>query len=145
MFESLEDLKYHKDLADLIRWGVTKGQLPRYFFKYRPIDENLEKIIVGGQLRFSSPLEFNDPFDCKIFVDTNNSAKEIEQFIRRSSPELLSDKQVKQKARAWRNDPELLKEQMNRAAVELVASTGVCCFSVTPNNLLLWSHYSDEV
>jgi Protein of unknown function (DUF2971) len=142
-FESLDDLRDYVRLAALLKRSVLEGHLPRYLYKYRPIDDNLTKIITGAKLRFSSPLEFNDPFDCKIAVDADNTKQEIEQFIRRTAQEPMSDKAIRLKAREWYNKPGFLAKHLNEAAIDLVKSIGVCCFAVDSENLLLWSHYGN--
>ncbi|SIS82470.1 hypothetical protein SAMN05421760_105270 [Neptunomonas antarctica] len=42
-----------------------------YRYKYLPFDpDGALKIITESTIKFSNPLEFNDPFDCITFIDT---------------------------------------------------------------------------
>jgi hypothetical protein len=59
------------------------------FYKYRPliddtkssgINENTLRLLEHGELYFSKPKDFNDPFDCKIEYDTDISIKDIEKI-----------------------------------------------------------------
>ena len=40
-----------------------------YSYKYLKFNEDSLKIIREGTIKFTCPLEFNDPFDCRPFID----------------------------------------------------------------------------
>lgn len=89
-------------------------------------------------LKFTNPSKFNDPFDCDISrlnfdLSTANEAinKEIEYLKRRfsSNPGLT---------------PELFERGYKESQINKIKRASVCCFSFTPNNLLMWSHYANK-
>jgi hypothetical protein len=71
------NLDDNKQIINLI---VEKGELPRYIYKYTSIETAL-LIIRSSKLKFSKPSEFNDPFDCNLTIDTNNTEEEINNYI----------------------------------------------------------------
>lgn len=104
------------------------------------------KVITEGTMKFTCPLEFNDPFDCFPYYDVSN----IDQ-LPRLRPDLfraarhrlgLSPAKMLEKKREWistiRNrvrDPSFV--------VELIEKVGVVCLSRNALNIPMWSHYAD--
>jgi DUF2971 family protein len=75
-------------------------------------------LVTNGSMKFSRPCEFNDPFDC---CPTAFSEFPDDQF------------------------PHAVGDTLNRglqSALSLVV--GVCCFTLHPNRMLMWSHYGDQ-
>ena len=57
-------------LIPLVEKMINDGQLSRTLYTYMPIDlldERVKPIFQECKLWFSSPANFNDPFDCKIY------------------------------------------------------------------------------
>ena len=79
-----------KCLLDLI----TKGAMPRYLYKYRAIDKNTEKIITDNELYFNSPVNFNDPYDCNIPIDSTSSDENIRNWYSKAEPNNPNKKDV---------------------------------------------------
>jgi len=95
-------------------------------FKYRDIDSILDQVLLEQLIYFSPPSKLNDPFDCQ-----HNLLNSFRHAIGRKDaqrPDLLEALLV--------NKEELL--EIERA----VAGSGVCAFSTSLTNPLLWSHYA---
>jgi hypothetical protein len=122
--------------------GVRNQDLPQFIFKYRTIDST-KKLLENNSLWFSSPKDFNDPFDCQIIPDTNNTVEQIEQYIRKNTPGTFTDKEIVAHAAKFQNE-NIWQDYMKIAADRCINSTGVCCFSKNKKNLLMWSHYADS-
>ena len=133
----------HKEpsLSELIKLSVDQGQLPKYVYKYRAININTEKIFSDSKLWFSKPSDFNDPFDCQVIVDTNNTESEIANFIRQNDP-LMASKNVKHFSRLWSKNPNDLHQMVNKKIHESLNEKGICCFAGNNENILMWSHYT---
>ena len=122
---------------------VKNGELPRYIYKYTDI-ESLKLILKNATLKFSKPSDFNDPFDCNITIDTNNSTEEIDAYIEMlRQNESLTDEQIKIKRKKYHNPDELFA-LTNKSVKESKEILGVTCFSRLFDNILMWSHYSDK-
>jgi hypothetical protein len=130
------DFENNEQIMNII---VKNGEVPRFIYKYTDI-ESLKKILENSTLKFSKPSEFNDPFDCNITIDANNTTEEIDAHI-----ELLlknhtvTDEQIK-----IFHNPTLLFNLTNNEIKKSKESFGVTCFSKKFDNIVMWSHYSDK-
>jgi len=130
-----------------------------YLYKYRPLfkgdnnnftfNEHTLSLLTKGEIYFSSPREFNDPFDCWIPIFPS---KITEEFVKNKMEEdpkfkeyLITDFNgdipsfVK-----YHNDPMIDYDLKTRIHRESLDDNLVCCFSSEYNNLLMWSHYADS-
>jgi hypothetical protein len=130
-------------LAEIVTKAVQQGQLSRHLFKYRKINLTLDSILIDGKLWFSNPSDFNDPFDCQINIDTNNSQTEIEEFIRKNSS-WISPIEITRHAKAMICKPDEWDKLVNEASQNVLNSSGICCFCGNEDNILLWSYYTDS-
>ncbi len=108
-------------------------------FKYYSVDgENSNRIEnrLKGELYLSSPLQFNDPYDCQMPEIINNTAEcpkdnvlkiLLENGFDESSYNSLID-----------NDKNIIQEVYTSQAGHL----GILCLTTHNNNMLMWSHYS---
>lgn len=98
-------------------------------FKFRKIDKRTIESLVFNEIYFSTPGEFNDPFDCKIKI-----IKSVEQAI------LMSNTDHKKFLTE-------IKENLNGLFKKIddeISGYGVFCGSMNLNNHLMWSHYADS-
>lgn len=129
--------------SELVVLAVKTEQIPRYVYKYRSLNENTEKIFSNKQLWFSKPNDFNDPFDCQIVVQAENSVDDIANFLRKNAPTMPS-KKVKMYSRHWSKNLAQWREIVNKTIQEHINNTGICCFAGSDDNILMWSHYGDS-
>ena len=78
----------------------------------------LAALLEDGSMKFTSPSEFNDPFDC--------CPTFLSESISPSFPQAVGD---------------VLNKFMQSA---MSTSSGVACFTTKPDNVLMWSHYGDQ-
>lgn len=130
----------NKQILNLI---VEKGELPRYIYKYTSIESAL-LIINSSKLRFSKPSDFNDPFDCNLTIDTNNTSEEIDNHIELLRiKNKLTDEEIKLVKSKFHNPEELFKIT-NTSIKQTKEVFGITCFSKCEKNLIMWTHYSDK-
>lgn len=78
----------------------------------------LEKLVKSGSLKFSSPSEFNDPFDC---LPTQVGELPVGKM------------------------PHFVADQLNMFPQSALSHyIGVACFTPHPDKMLMWSHYGDQ-
>lgn len=58
-----------------------KNNLPQIYYKYMPINEFTFKNLLNSQIWFSSPLNFNDPFDFLIPHSLNFTDEEFKKIV----------------------------------------------------------------
>lgn len=121
--------------------------LPRIpvVYKYLPAEDYLPNILTGKSLKFSSPLGFNDPFECKPLCVIENG-KAGDSFLSKGCKELgySPAKRIQKLGELRRFQgrpmPSGLESNMN----ELLKEIGISCFSAARDSILMWAHYAAE-
>lgn len=124
----------------------------RKICKYFSIDNNFYNSISNNYLWFSDPLTFNDPYDCNLQIDIENSEEEIRDFFTTRRNELIingdsrwQNLNINEKVKLFRDDPALQKKTIHDIFLnEIIPGYGICCFSEDEMNMLMWSHYADS-
>lgn len=125
--------------------------LPTHFYKYRSLrGDELNRtldIIENNRLFWSSPLDFNDPFDCVPVYSMEGSALKKEYALRKiyreHIPGLTKVELRPLVEAAKRLSLSEFKSRMAEGQREWLAETAVCCLSTVPDNILMWTHYAD--
>jgi len=100
-------------------------------YKYTTINRFLFEMLIRGELWFTPPANFNDPFDSSLPIDIAlESYKAIEGW--ETNPEIIHEPKALRPMK-FLQELESLRSQM-----------GVSCFSTVPDNLIMWSHYGDH-
>jgi hypothetical protein len=118
-----------------------------YIYKYRsPSDKRYLDILTPGIIYFSSPQDFNDPFDCYIPFAHDSLPEiaiyEIEKQQGRTLEEVemqLYLKEIEKDPIAYAQFQKLIANGMQNLDFYRIAS-----FSSQADNMLLWSHYADK-
>jgi len=96
-------------------------------FKYRRVNDFLWSSLAESELYFAEPHRLSDPYDCQVdILDTLRRAANETQDARQRTLQKLLDTDV------------FLKNIQDD-----ILKFGVCCFSRTLLNALMWSHYAD--
>lgn len=121
----------------------------KYLFKYCKFDINAIQIITNKTLYFSSPDKLNDPLDSKFDLKIKNSqyfSKETKTVLKESISNLSEEireylRNVGSELGNITSQERLLKEYFT-----FIQNTylGICCFSRTHSENLLWTHYADQ-
>ena len=124
---------------------------PGVLYKYGKFDEYTEKIFTNNEIYFSSPDEFNDPFDSKPHLTYDGTLKERKRYLcklyqkkypTRSKEEILTD--VEMEIITKRRDRIVLEEALEKARELLRKELGICCFTEIRDNILMWAHYAKQ-
>lgn len=121
---------------------IPEPVFPEYFYKYLRVERAIE-IITNKYIWFSSPKYFNDPFDFYVdLVDFDIEKEAIKGFINDKvfyNRQVRREEMQKNKRNSFR-----IRNQFREQFEEFFYNSGVCCFSETCENLLMWSHYSQN-
>ena len=124
-------------------------------YRYRGMtSKDLARTFTHCELYFTSPTQFNDPFDCNPpFSITDYSENDLRDYtqetFRRNFPGIsdpeLKGKTEKSVASILRNYSSVshFAEHFNRICLEVNSEIGVLCLSEKPDDILMWSHYGD--
>jgi len=97
-------------------------------YKYRTINKRLIESIINQTLYFARPDALNDPFDCRI---------DLQKAFRRAAMSATDER--RNFLSSFLATPEFFRNW--RSTFDTM---GVCCFSRTFSETLLWSHYAEE-
>lgn len=115
-------------------------------YKYNPYNSNTLDAFRNCQLHFSDPNNFNDPFDAKpglIEVDFN-SDDDVRAIIERLQDN-FDDNLKREIQRMDINElKRLMKQKFNTQLRSQFNNIGVCCFSKTLTNNVMWYYYAQE-
>lgn len=124
---------------------------PEIFYRYRNLcgvnRERTARLLKASVLYFSSPSQFDDPFDCKLHYKSVGSREDLRRkhqaLYKKYQPE-LSRAERRQLARAdvKRTDLNELSGVMIQGLQQALNGVGVVCLSELRDNVVLWSHYS---
>ncbi len=119
------------------------GTTPEQVFKYFSIDDNLKKTLTEKYLWLSKPTDFNDPFDCNDnLVSFNVTGKAIENIVK--TRVAGSREERRKEIKHHKNQPQAFKKALKATIRDVIQQQGICCFSQTYKNILMWSHYADK-
>jgi len=121
----------------------TTHKRPPLLYKYTSVE--VAKIILKDlTLKFSSPLEFNDPFDCDIDLVDFDFSGQIDDFVRQEISELKKQYKSHPLITEKLDNPEFLHTLYKEAQINKIRSSKVCCFSLAKDIILMWSHYAEK-
>jgi len=136
---------------------ITKALLERikpypveYLYKYRSLNSiGLEDILIKNEIYLSEPTAFNDPFDCKPLLVTYTSAFKRNQFYKSLVKHRFPNATKEQIKRELKNNPRFRKIRTrkyleNELFQIFIKDFGVYCLSEVPDDILMWSHYSES-
>lgn len=130
-------------------------EIPVTVYKFRDWTNNYHKKILDGEIFFSSPLDFNDPFDCNISIDYSNlqnnhelQLKFFNSFVDRHNKNFTHQQKLAEVNRLITegrfNDPVWIEWQAKTTRRQLGQDLGVFCLTRSKDNILLWSHYANS-
>lgn len=130
---------FEKENIELMLFGINEGQVDRYIYKYRTIEQAV-MFLENPKLKFSVRKEFNDPHDCLADIDTDNTEDEITNYLVQNG---RSPDYARECAKEFMNNPLKWKEIVHEAINSEIDGTGIFCGTIHPDNELMWAHYSE--
>jgi Protein of unknown function (DUF2971) len=130
-------------------------QIPEVLYKYRdlsgPNRDRVRQTIVENKVWFSTPVDFNDPFDCKVHTHFTGSTRTWKRHFREWQknyrPEINRQQRRAEEARVLKvekrhKDPRILASAIEEAQ-QAFNNWGIFCLSERNDDLLMWSYYAD--
>ncbi|MDR3693055.1 DUF2971 domain-containing protein [Mucilaginibacter sp.] len=116
--------------------------LPEKIYKYTKVDQNFYDLLINAKLWFSSPEDFNDPFDNNISFRQDLNESELRSLMQSEDFIKKSKFDAETIVTYFKKNPKELNN-VYEPLKQLISNVGICCFSENYNNLLLWAHYSN--
>ena len=114
----------------------------------------IERIFLHNELYFPSPIELNDPLDCRPLLTVGDLADHEykAKYIAYARGIMVAggNPADPDKITAWLNNltqeevEEYTKKQTNGYRLNLLAKYRICSFCARPDNPIVWSHYADS-
>lgn len=133
--------------------SIKEKEFKQHIYRYLSINNDLKESITEGYVWFGSPSRFNDPFDCrtrlrfKTDTDYKKYIEKHERNIKNGISSKLQKRQALERIKNYKN-PLTLGSKKEEIEVFLqdslyhsVDSYGICCFTKTNNDVLMWPHY----
>lgn len=120
-------------------------RFPEVIYRYQPPKEDrLESVMLDNLLHLSSPSSFNDPFDCRVCVDTSGTLAQImnkmRKIIKDRHPE-WSHVRVSKEVIKWKKEGRH-KNLGEKDLSHVINDVGILSMTAKNDNLLMWSHYA---
>lgn len=147
----------HDTSTEIEKQAFFNAHPPR-FYKYRVwTDDFHKKVLTDSELFFSSPMRFNDPYDCGLPFKQHPENSDplviketLERTVVNSHPHLankpleLEEKCAKQLMLIQQNPESWFEEAWGYKPEELNKRFGILSLTPHPDNYLMWSHYSNS-
>jgi hypothetical protein len=124
---------------------------PAAFYKYQPVTPQSLGNLASSAVFFCSTEDFNDPFDCAIETHINRPTyQELNRFRDRLAEEKGRDSPEIEELFCMGRPAlrevlwPMLLDSFESLRREHINNIGVACFSESPHNTLMWSHYAER-
>lgn len=129
--------------------------LPKFLYKFRRWDDNFHKrLLTHNEIFLSSPIKFNDPFDCTISVRYDKANKqeifrETIEYIQQANP-LIGRAEarrlaIEQMRKGIYKDPDHLERFYKEFQPQTrFRNFGILSLTEDARNIVMWSHYADS-
>lgn len=121
---------------------IAEGKIPTMLYKHTSISDNLKNSLRTAELWFADPTSFNDPFDCQINDQTKWTDDLIKDYVTYTTSLTGEKVNPDDVVQANKNNPGSFAKHFTTTFKKNLAKIGVTCFLPSPDNLLLWAHYS---
>lgn len=109
-----------------------KCHIPNKLYRYMKFDDYWTNNLLKGEVVLKNPIEFNDPFDCNLNIDTKKvlEASGNKPFYKEYATNISINEHYDQ-------DPDV-------SIIFSQDTARVACFAESWKTLLMWSHYADS-
>lgn len=130
----------------------SKNNLPPILYKYRSLNGNSQErtldIIQNCRLYWPSPIDFNDPFDCRPLHIYEGTPSQHKLNAKRAANYFGDGKNRPDRRRQTKENrklsPDDIVRSLDKSNEHLLSKMGVCSLAERPDSLLMWSHYADS-
>lgn len=122
---------------------MIKQDLP-YAFRFRPNTDNTLNELEKSYVYFQSPRRLNDPFDCyPNLLNLTENITDLKLLFQFLEPILSASDQINFRREILNHEFSNFRIFISDYLNKFIDRFGIACFSLSPSNLLMWSHYSN--
>lgn len=124
---------------------------PNKIYKYEPMSIQALTNLKSESIYFNSSCNFNDPFDCNMDLKVAPpNCDEVPSILTFLKEDVGANEAKLEELHKLTHDEVaamgmvLADDYLKKRIGKIFESKGICCFSATNNNLLMWSHYASS-
>lgn len=109
--------------------------------------ERLECLLLDGKLYLNSKTEFNDPFDSSpVYVKEPvlTPLRELAEHILKKQKSTMNFAKTNKTINDFIKNSEFIFDDLKSTLIETENQLGICCFTISDDNLLMWAHYARD-
>lgn len=115
-----------------------KTEVPPILYKFYSVNRNGLDALVNGYIYATHPSQFNDLFDCYEDLIVFDNPEVIKIFLTEALGKVKAEELIKE-------DNGSLATFVQRIFREIIyRKLGVFCMTANPNNILMWSYYTNN-
>jgi len=138
-------MQYKMEIEKIFAESIKRGNVSRFLYRYRPINENTLEELKDNYLFFSSWQQFNDPFDGRVSINVSYTYEEVFLYFWKLNEKMGFPKNMNEisiKAKELSEKDGWFNQVLEQVLKEFNKVVRVCCFSKVNDSILMWSHYS---
>jgi len=119
---------------------------PKFFYRYYRFDEHTEKIFTKNEIYFQKPSKFDDPLDSIVKFVLKGTEIKKQSFFKRNLPIVEPEFTEQQVNEIFKNPSKREKVINDSCEMQKVGrdELGIYCLTTLRDNILMWTHYSDN-
>ena len=79
-------------MTDHERDSIEKEALEKGLLQFRTFDKHVRNALINNEIIFGAAKNFNDPFDCNLPIDLNNSLEQIYDYLNQANKKFQFNK-----------------------------------------------------
>lgn len=124
--------------------NADNDHCPDTLYKYFKYGDWFFEFLLGNSIKFSSRLEFNDPFDCRPAYKSRHLKSEIASYETLAKIRNISIEKRELEKQNIRDKSNFQIKNFENLINETLDKVGVLCVTEKWDNFLMWSHYADN-
>jgi hypothetical protein len=130
-----------RDLKEVVLEAIEKRKLPRFLYKYRPLNDFTNSIISNSSFWFARADSFNDPFDCNLTEERKIKLSDFKKYITKLG---FPDDVIINNVELAKRTPSIIRDQAIKSRTKTINSYGLLALSENFDSILMWSHYAEN-
>jgi hypothetical protein len=122
----------------------------RHLYKYRAMNRFTRRLFINNEIYFSSPTEFNDPFEGRIYPSVLGTDDDHRKFYENTlqAQGRFTRVEIRKKVNEWSRkgllkNPDNARKFSRETTLRIIERIGITCLSSKRDDILMYSHYSD--
>lgn len=135
-------------MGSKIDTAIINNEIPRYMYKYKPLNMYGEDMLRTANIYFNKADEFNDPYELLIEDSGTYSFSDVVAYFENNIAEPMNHAEAVSLAQGIlsqnANVGDFVQKELESAKLNARSRTGIFCLADSYQNTLMWAHYADS-